>query len=40
MGRQFGPQHPLHQLDLELFHQPGVAKQILGPLAALQKFVQ
>ena len=37
---QFRPQHPLHQFDLELFHQPGIAKQIFRPLTALQKFVQ
>lgn len=40
MRRQFGAQHSLHQLDLELFHQPGIAKEILRPLAALQKFIQ
>jgi hypothetical protein len=28
MRRQLGTQHPFHQLDLQLFHQPGVAKQI------------
>jgi hypothetical protein len=38
--RQFGPKHTLHQLDLELFHETGVAKQILRPLAAIQQLVQ
>lgn len=40
MRGQFGPEHPLHQSDLQLFHQPGIAKQILRPLAALQQLVQ
>lgn len=37
---QFGPKHPLHQPSLQLLHQPGIAEQILGPLAALQQLVQ
>ena len=37
---QFAAQHPFHQPDLQLLHQPGVAKQIFRPLSALQKFVQ
>src|SRR6056297_1167392 len=40
MRGQLGTQHPFHQPDLELLHQPGIAKQILRSLAALQKFVQ
>ena len=40
MSGQFGAQHPLHQLDLQLFHQPGIAEQIFRALHALQKFVQ
>jgi hypothetical protein len=40
MRGQLGPQHPLHEPDLQLFHQPGIAKQILRPLAALQQLVQ
>ncbi len=40
MRSQFGTQHPLHEPDLELLHQPGIAKQILRPLAALQQLVQ
>tara|TARA_R110002072_G_scaffold284057_1_gene447960 strand:- start:46 stop:168 length:123 start_codon:yes stop_codon:yes gene_type:complete len=38
--RQFSPEHPFHQLYPELFHQPGIAEQILRPLAALQQLVQ
>ena len=40
MRRQLSAQHPFHQLDLELFHQPVIAEQIFRPLAALQQFVQ
>ncbi len=37
---QFGAQHPFHELDLQLFHQPGIAEQILRALHTLQQFVQ
>lgn len=37
---QRGAHHKLDQLDLELFHQPGITQQILRHLAALQKLVQ
>jgi len=40
LRRWIGPQHPFHELDLQLFHQPGVAEKIFRPLHALQKFVQ
>jgi len=40
MRRQLGTKHPLHQPCLKFFHQPGITKQILRPLAAPQKFVQ
>jgi len=40
MRGQFGPEHPLHQPDLQFLHQPGLAEQIVRPLAALQQFVQ
>ena len=32
--------HPLHQPEIQLLHQPGLAKQILRPRAALQQLVQ
>ena len=32
--------HPLHQPEIRLLHQPGLAKQILRPRAALQQLVQ
>ena len=35
-----GPQHPLHQLDPGLCHQPSIARQIFRPRTALQKVVQ
>ena len=35
----FCTQHPLHQLDLQLFHQTGIAKQIFRARHALQQFV-
>ena len=40
MRGQLGTQNPLHQLDLKLFHQPGIAEQILRALYLLQQFVQ
>ena len=40
VSRQLRTQHPLHQPDLQLLHQPGLAKQILRPLAAPQQLVQ
>src|SRR6056297_1929241 len=40
MRSQLGTQHPLHELDLEFLHQPGIAEQILRPLTALQQLVQ
>ena len=36
MRGQLGAQHPLHELDLQLFHQPGLAEQVLRALNALQ----
>jgi len=40
MRGQLRTQHPFHELDLQLFHQPGVAKQIFRALNPLQQFVQ
>jgi len=40
MRGQLGTKHPLHELDLQLFHQPGVAKQVFRALHALQQFVE
>src|SRR6056297_3293018 len=40
MRRQLGSGHPLHEPDLQLPHQPRIARQVLGPLAAPQKFVR
>ncbi|SLN71080.1 hypothetical protein MAA5396_03915 [Marinovum algicola] len=40
MRRQLGAEHPLHELDLQLFHQPGLAEQVLRALYAIQQFVQ
>ena len=37
--RQLTSGHPLHQLDLEVFQQPGIDKQVFRPLAPLQQFV-
>ncbi len=37
---QFRAQHPFHQLDLQLFHKPGVARQVLSALNALQKVIR
>ena len=36
MCGQLSPGHPLHQPDLELFHQPSIARQIAAP----QQFVR
>ena len=33
---QFRAQHTFHELDLQLFHQPGLAEQVLRALHALQ----
>jgi len=40
MRSQLRAQHPLHELDLQLFHQPGIAEQIFRALNPLQEFVQ
>ena len=40
MRGQLRAQHPLHELDLQLFHQPGIAEQIFRTLNPLQEFVQ
>jgi hypothetical protein len=40
MRGKFGTEHPLHQTDLQLLHQPGVTRQILRSLAAFQQLVQ
>ena len=37
---QLRAQHPFHELDLQLFHQPCFAEQILRALNALQQFIQ
>jgi hypothetical protein len=40
MRGQLGTQHPFHELDLQLFHQPGIAEQIFRALHALQRLIQ
>lgn len=37
MRRQLGAEHPLHELDLQLFHQTCLAEQVFRALHALQK---
>ncbi len=39
-ARRVRAQHPFHQLDLQLFHKPGVARQVLSALNALQKVIR
>ncbi|AKO97718.1 hypothetical protein MALG_02554 [Marinovum algicola DG 898] len=40
MRGQLGAQHPLHQLDLQFFHQPGITEQVFRAFHALQQFIQ
>ena len=40
MRGQLRAQHPLHEPDLQLLHQPGIAEQILRALNTLQQFIQ
>jgi len=40
MRRQLAIQHPLHEPDLQLFHQPGIAEEVFRALNAMQHFVQ
>ena len=36
MRPQLRAQHPFHELDLRLFHQPGIAEQVFRAIQALQ----